>query len=159
MKHGFVKVAAAAPALRIADPMYNAEKIGEVIQRCADDGVKVLVLPELALTGATCGDLFYQNTLLRGAVLGLEKVIELSIGADMLTFVGLPVEKDGKIYNCAAAVCDGDLLGVVPMRTPGDKHFAVADDKVREVKLGSIYPTFFSSQLLFRCNALGNLIV
>ena len=131
MKHGFVKVAAAAPALRIADPMYNAEKIGEVIQRCADDGVKVLVLPELALTGATCGDLFYQNTVLRGAILGLEKVIELSIGADMLTFVGLPVEKDGKIYNCAAAVCDGDLLGVVPMRTPGDKHFAVADDKIR----------------------------
>ena len=71
MKHGFVKGAAAAPALRLADPMYNAEKIGEIIQRCADDGVKLLVLPELALTGATCGDLFYQNTVLRGAVLGL----------------------------------------------------------------------------------------
>ena len=159
MKHGFVKVAAAAPALRIADPMFNAEKIGEVIKQCADDGVKLLVLPELALTGATCGDLFYQNTLLRGAALALEKLLELSIGADMLTFVGLPVEKDGKVYNCAAAICDGDLLGIVPMRTPGDKHFAVADDKVREVKIGSIYPVLFSSQLLFRCNALKDLCV
>lgn len=159
MKHGFVKVAAAAPALRIADPMYNAEKIGEIIKKCDDDGVKVLVLPELALTGATCGDLFYQNTLLRGTILALEKLLELSIGADMLTFVGLPVEKDGKVYNCAAAICDGDLLGIVPMRTPGDKHFAVADDKVREVKLGNIYPVLFSSQLLFRCNAMRDLSI
>ena len=159
MKHGFVKVAAAAPALRIADPMYNAEKIAEVIKKCDDDGVKLLVLPELALTGATCGDLFYQNTLLRGAVLALEKLMEYTIGANMLTFVGLPVGKDGKIYNCAAAICDGDLLGVVPMRNPGDKHFAVADDKVREVKLGNIYPVLFSSQLLFRCDALRDFCV
>ena len=72
MKDGFLKVAAAAPMLRPADPMYNAEQIIEVMKKADKEGVKVLVFPELSLTGATCGDLFYQNTLLRGALAALE---------------------------------------------------------------------------------------
>lgn len=66
MKHGFIKVAAAAPEIRVADPMFNADAVIRAMDEHARLGVKVLVFPELTLTGATCGDLFYQNTLARG---------------------------------------------------------------------------------------------
>ena len=66
MKHGFIKVAAAAPEIRVADPMFNADAVIRAMDEHARLGVKVLVFPELTLTGATCGDLFYQNTLLGG---------------------------------------------------------------------------------------------
>ena len=73
MKHGFIKVAAAAPEIRVADPMFNADAVIRAMDEHARLGVKVLVFPELTLTGATCGDLFYQNTLLAGAAAALEK--------------------------------------------------------------------------------------
>ena len=91
MKHGFIKVAAAAPEIRVADPMFNADAVIRAMDEHARLGVKVLVFPELTLTGATCGDLFYQNTLLAGAAAALEKVVKASEGKDMLVFVGLPV--------------------------------------------------------------------
>ncbi len=159
MKHGFLKVAAAAPELRVADPLYNAAKIAETMRACADGDVKLLVFPELSITGATCGDLFYQNTLLRGAAEGLRRVVEESAGLEMLVFVGLPVEMNGKLYSCAAAVCDGEVLGVVPMRCPGDKHFALADDMVREVQIGNLYPVCFSTDLLFENTTIPGLKV
>ena len=122
MKDGFLKVAAAAPMLRPADPMYNAEQIIEVMKKADKEGVKVLVFPELSLTGATCGDLFYQNTLLRGALAALEQVADASTGMDMLIFVGLPVEKGAKVYDCAAAISDGSVLGLVPAENVSDKR-------------------------------------
>lgn len=114
MKHGFIKVAAAAPEIRVADPMFNADAVIRAMDEHARLGVKVLVFPELTLTGATCGDLFYQNTLLAGAAAALEKVVQASAGKDMLVFVGLPVAQGAKVYDAAAAVCNGELLGVVP---------------------------------------------
>ena len=125
MKHGFIKVAAAAPEIRVADPMFNADAVIRAMDEHARLGVKVLVFPELTLTGATCGDLFYQNTLLAGAAAALEKVVKASEGKDMLVFVGLPVAQGAKVYDAAAAVCNGELLGVVPASCPGDKHFAL----------------------------------
>ena len=80
MKHGFIKVAAAAPEIRVADPMFNADAVIRAMDEHARLGVKVLVFPELTLTGATCGDLFYQNTLLAGAAAALEKVVQASEG-------------------------------------------------------------------------------
>ena len=94
MKHGFIKVAAAAPEIRVADPMFNADAVIRAMDEHARLGVKVLVFPELTLTGATCGDLFYQNTLLAGAAAALEKVVQASEGKDMLVFVGLPVGRE-----------------------------------------------------------------
>ena len=158
MKDGFLKVAAAAPMLRVADPMYNAEQIIEVMKKANAEGVKVLVFPELSLTGVTCGDLFYQNTLLRGAIAALEQVAEASLGMDMLTFVGLPVEKGAKIYNCAAAVSDGSVLGLVPAVNVGDKHFAPACDCVSEMYLMD-EPVLFGSKLLFDSNVMPDLKV
>lgn len=160
MKHGFIKVAAAAPEIKVADPLYNAQKIIDVMRVNDEAGVKLLVFPALSLTGATCGDLFYQNTLLRGAADGLRKVVEASVEFGMLTFVGLPVAKDGKVYNCAAAVYGGDLLGVVPMTCAGDKHFSVPeDDSVRELKIGDLYAVACGARLLFECEALPSLKV
>lgn len=160
MKHGFIKVAAAAPEIKVADPLYNAQKIIDVMRVNDEAGVKLLVFPALSLTGTTCGDLFYQNTLLRGAADGLRKVVEASVEFGMLTFVGLPVAKDGKVYNCAAAVYGGDLLGVVPMTCAGDKHFSVPeDDSVRELKIGDLYAVACGARLLFECEALPSLKV
>lgn len=160
MKHGFVKVAAAAPEIKVADPQYNAQQIIETMRKSDELGVKLLVLPALSLTGTTCGDLFYQNTLLQGAAAALRQIVTASIDMGMLTFVGLPVAKDGKVYNCAAAVYGGDLLGVVPMSCAGDKHFSVPeDDAVREVKIGDLYAVACGTRLLFECEALPGLKV
>lgn len=160
MKHGFIKVAAAAPEIKVADPLYNAEKMIDAMRQCDESGVKLLVFPALSLTGSTCGDLFYQNTLLRGAADGLRKVVEASVEFGMLTFVGLPVAKDGKVYNCAAAIYGGDLLGIVPMSCAGDKHFSVPeDDAVREMKIGELYAVACGTRMLFECEALPGLKV
>lgn len=115
MKHGFVKVAAASPELRVADPAYNAEKIIEVIGAQSARGTELLIFPELSLSGYTCGDLFLQKGLLDGCLSALGRVADATKGKKMLVFVGLPFEaQGGKIYNCAAAVSGGAVKGLVP---------------------------------------------
>ena len=115
MKHGFVKVAAASPELSIADPAFNAQKIIEIIKAQAKKGTELLVFPELSLCGYTCGDLLLQKTLLDGCLDALKAVTDATKGLQMLVFVGLPFEvQGGKLYNCAAAICGGEVLGLVP---------------------------------------------
>ena len=114
MKYGFLRVAAASPALRVADPAYNAAHIIDVIGAQAEKGTDVLVFPELSLSGYTCGDLFLQKMLLAGCMDALRAVAEATAGKKMLVFVGLPVVCEGKLYNCAAALADGAVLGFVP---------------------------------------------
>ena len=114
MKYGFLRVAAASPALRVADPAYNAAHIIDVIGAQAEKGTEVLVFPELSLSGYTCGDLFLQKMLLAGCMDALRTVAEATAGKKMLVFVGLPVVCEGKLYNCAAALADGAVLGFVP---------------------------------------------
>ena len=92
MKDGFVKVAAAAPVIRVADCDYNAARVIDAIENANMAGVKVLVFPELTLTGVTCGDLVAHRVVLDGASHSLEKVVRASEGKDMLIFVGLPPE-------------------------------------------------------------------
>ena len=105
MRDGFVKVAAGTPEIRVADCRYNAEQIFTLMREADKQGVRVLALPELCLTGYTCGDLFLQDTLLKGAEEGLATVLEATKNLDMLTALGLPVRNpwDGKLYNCAVA--------------------------------------------------------
>ena len=114
MRHGFIKVAAGTPRVRVADTRYNASQIIALMEEAAGQGVKVLALPELCLTGYTCGDLFLQDTLLRGAEAGLAEILEATESLDMIAAVGLPVRDkwDGKLYNCAAVIHRGDLLGL-----------------------------------------------
>lgn len=114
MKDGFIKVAAVTPNIRVADCTFNTENIIREMKKCSEKGVKVAVFPELVITGYTCGELFLQERLVELARLSLVKIINETKSLDMLTFIGLPFEKDGKLYNVAVAIKDGNLLGVVP---------------------------------------------
>ncbi len=114
MRDGFVKVAAGTPNIRVADCTHNAGQIIALMKEAAAQGVKVLALPELCITGYTCGDLFLQDTLLRGAEAALTHILEETSTLDMLTAVGLPVGHNNKLYNCAAVIHKGALLGLVP---------------------------------------------
>ena len=116
MRDGFVKVAAGTPSIRVADCRYNAEQIFTLMREAHRQGVRVLCLPELCLTGYTCGDLFLQPTLLRGAEEGLQTILEATKNLDMVTAIGLPVwnKWDNKLYNCAAVIQNGEILGLTP---------------------------------------------
>ena len=113
MKDGFLKAAAFSPALRVADCTYNAQQILEQLQAAAQRGVKLAVFPEFCLTGYTCGDLFLQRTLQQGALDALEWLLAQTRTLDTVALVGLPLLVHGKLYNCAAVLCRGQLLGIV----------------------------------------------
>ncbi|MCI8688439.1 MAG: NAD(+) synthase, partial [Lawsonibacter sp.] len=113
MRDGFVKAAAGTPKIRVADCEYNAGQIIALMEEAAAQGVKVLALPELCVTGYTCGDLFLQDTLLRGAEDALGRILEETKELDMLTAVGLPVRGQNELYNCAAVISKGRILGLV----------------------------------------------
>mgnify|MGYP005959711891 CR=1 FL=1 len=114
MNYGFFRVAAAAPRLRVADPDYNAGQLETVIDRAVAQQVRLLVTPELSVTGYTCADLFFQSALLQGAKDGLRGIVRASAALSSALAVGLPLELGGRLYNCAAIVAGGRLLGLVP---------------------------------------------
>ena len=114
MRDGFVKAAAGTPKIRVADCEYNAGQIIALMEEAAAQGVKVLALPELCVTGYTCGDLFLQPTLLDGAERALARILEETRGLDMLTALGLPVRCQNKLYNCAAIIQKGAILALSP---------------------------------------------
>ena len=122
---GFLRVAAAAPRLRVADPAFNAAEILAVVSQAASRGVQVLVLPELALTGYSAGDLFFSlETLVAGAERALAGLIEATAASRMVITLGLPVAVDSQLFNAAAVVQSGRLLGVVPKSfLPGYKEY------------------------------------
>ncbi len=114
MRDGFIKVAAGTPKIRVADCDYNAGQIIALMKEAAAQGVKVLALPELCVTGYTCGDLFLQSTLLDGAGRALGRILEETKELDMLTALGMPVRNNNKLYNCAVVIHKGIILGLVP---------------------------------------------
>ena len=116
MKDGFVSVAAGTPRIAVADCRYNAEQIFTLMREADKQGVKVLCLPELCLTGYTCGDLFLHDTLLQGAEEGLQTILDATRNLDVVTALGLPVRDkwDNKVYNCAAVIQKGEILSLVP---------------------------------------------
>ena len=114
MRDGFIKVGAATPKVRVADPAYNREQLVKAAGEAAGQGVKLLVFPELSMTAYTCGDLFGQEILVRAAREELARFAAETEALDMLMFVGLPWAQDGKLYNVAAAVKGGRVLGLVP---------------------------------------------
>src|SRR6202011_6213779 len=114
-EHGFVRVAAAVPQVQVGDCAFNAERIVGLMQRAEEHGVAVLVFPELSLTGYTCGDLFHQPKLLAGAYDALGAVVNASLRSFTgLAIVGLPLFHDDQLFNCAAILHRGKVLGVVP---------------------------------------------
>lgn len=154
MREGFVKVAAVTPDIRVADCGYNAGQICKGMKAAFAEGAKIIVFPELCVTGYTCGDLFWQETLVTEARHELYHIIRQTAGHDALVFVGLPWEKDGKLYNVAAAVCDGRLLGLVPKRYLPNynefyeaRHFTPGNDTVEWVKFEGAPVPFGTNQL------------
>ncbi len=129
MKNGFIKVAAASPVIRVCDCDYNADRVIECMEKADALGVKVLAFPALTLTGVECRDLFRHKVLLDGAWAALQKVITATESRDMLVFVGLPYALGSRVLNAAAAVYDGELLGLTPQgETAPD--YALAKDAV-----------------------------
>ena len=114
MQYGFIKAAAVSPALRVADCAFNAQELIRALQDAHEQGVQLLCTPELGITGYTCGDLFLQEPLLQGAKQALRRIVQASAGLDPVLLVGLPLLVEQKLYNCAAVVHDGAVLGFVP---------------------------------------------
>ena len=114
MKDGYIKVAAITPKIVVADPVYNGTVICEKMDEAMEAGAQVMVFPELCITGYTCGDLFWQELLLARAKEQLLKIAEHTKDRNGLVFVGLPITWNGKLYNAAAAVSGGKVLGLVP---------------------------------------------
>lgn len=165
MRDGFIKVAASTPEIRVADVDYNKELIAQGMDQAWKDGIQLLVYPELCLTGYTCGDLFWQEELLEKARRGLTELVMHSLGKKMLVFVGLPWEKDGKLYNVAAVISDGELLGLVPKRfLPAysefyeERNFTPGEEEVTWVTVNGKRVSF-GSKILFSCPEVRGLSV
>ena len=113
MKHGFIKVAAAVPAVKVADVEYNIQQIESLIAQAEGRGVEVLVFPELCITGYTCQDLFKEQLLLDRAESAVIALLDFTRKLDVISIVGLPVIVNGLLYNCAAVIQGGQLLGII----------------------------------------------
>jgi len=114
MQHGFIKVCAATPEMRVADVGFNTQKIIEAIKESAEKGSQLTVFPELCICGYTCGDLFNQPALIKACEKAIERICKETAEIKTLVFVGVPVFFCGRLYNCAVAVCQGKILGIVP---------------------------------------------
>ena len=112
MTYGFIKTACISPRLKVADCIFNAEQIVEGAKAAAKNGAAIIVFPELSITGYTCGDLFFQQSLQKSAQEQLVSIIKNTSKLEALIFVGLPVPRNEGIYNCAAAICKGQLLAL-----------------------------------------------
>ncbi|MDD3429374.1 MAG: NAD(+) synthase [Oscillospiraceae bacterium] len=157
MRDGFLKVAAATPALQVADCTYNTEKILEQIDYAYAHGVKVLVFPELCITGYTCQDLFFQHTLQQGALQSLNVIAKHTAGKEIVCIVGLPYMHNNKLYNCAAVLLQGTVLGFVPKTNLPNynefyekRHFATPLP-YNETTIYNGCPIPFGTKLLFQC--------
>ena len=167
MRDGFISVAAGTPKIRVADCRYNAEQIFTLMREADKQGVKVLVLPELCLTGYTCGDLFLQDTLLQGAEEGLQTILEATRNLDIVTALGLPVwdKWDNKLYNCAAVIQKGEILGLIPkiyLPNYGEfyeqRWFASGNGVEHGIELCGHHVDLCTNQT-FACDTMPNLVI
>lgn len=158
MNHGFVKVEAVSPDLRVADCVYNTERIIDAMKAADERKAQLVVFPELAVTGYTCGDLFLQKSLQDAAKDAMYRIAEASEGLNLVAVFGLPLVKDHKLFNCAAVVSGGEVLGIVPktyLPNYGEfyeqRWFASGADVKGEPFLGV---DIFSTNLIFQCNQM-----
>ena len=114
MLDGFIRVAAASPKVRVGDVDFNVSQTVLYAKKASENDTAVVIFPELGLTGYTCGDLFLQNALLDKAIDGLYDLAEQTSGLNTVIIAGLPVQVGGKLYNCAAVIYQGEILGIVP---------------------------------------------
>lgn len=165
MDYGFIKVAAATPKIKVADVDCNTELICNQIDEAAKNGAKVLVFPELCLTGYTCSDLFWQSLMLEKVK---EKTIEIarySKEYDMLIMVGIPYEHNGKLYNVAVVLHKGKILGMVTKKHLPNysefyeaRHFTKGFEKTVTVDFaGQKVP--MGMNILFKCENRPDMVI
>ncbi len=167
MQDGFVKVAAVTPEVRVADVTFNVDACVAAAERaCTEDGASVVVLPELAITGYTCEDLFWQDALLSAAERGLADFVARTAELDALLLMGVPVRVNAKLYNCCAVVASGTILGVVPKRhipTYNEfyegRHFVPGTADVVPIDVAGQLDVPFGMSQLFACEELPELVV
>lgn len=165
MRDGFIKAAAATPDIQVADCVHNTQEIIRKAKEMSRAGARILVFPELCITGYTCQDLFWQETLLEAAKNSLLQIAEELKETEGILFAGLPFAAHGKLYNVAAAVSRGEILGLVPKRflpNYGEfyeaRQFTAGRREISYVKLGEKAVPFGSS-LLFTCEEMPGLII
>lgn len=164
MRQGFIKVAALTPKVTVADTQANRKEICRLMDEAEAKGAKILVFPELCITGYTCGDLFYQQVLLREAKKELLAIAKYTQRKDFLAFVGLPLEYNGKLYNVAAAVTQGKVLGLVPKTHIPNynefyerRHFAPGMKQPVPVALDEDTVVPMGTRVLFQCRQMPEL--
>lgn len=165
MKQGFIKVAAVTPKIRVADPVYNGAVICEEMEKVYAKGAKIIVFPELCLTGYTCGDLFLQQLLLEKAEEQLLTVAAATRDKDALVMIGLPMVREGRLYNVAAILQNGEVLGFVPKANIPSyaefyegRHFSEGNEEPEEYDFyGKTVP--FGTNILFVCENMKGLTV
>lgn len=159
MNYGFIRTASVVPAVNVADCEANVQHIIKWIDEAYSKQVQLVVFPELCITGYTCGDLFTQNTLLRGAIQGIEKIAESMRGKEMVAVVGAPIMHEGRLYNCAVVINCGIVAGVIAKRyIPNYKEFyekrwfssdwMIKSDAVIQIGENDAVP--FGNDVLFR---------
>lgn len=162
--YGYVRLGAAVPKVRVADCIYNKEEIIKSIEDAYKKGVKVLTFPELAITGYTCADLFFQLPLIHAAEDAIKDIAKASASMDMVIVLGAPIVADHQTFNCAVLLHQGRILGIVPKTfIPNynefyeDRWFASAKDLIREeiVYAGQTVP--MGADLLFHCDTMPDL--
>lgn len=165
MRHGFVKVAAVTPDIKVADVEYNTNQICKMMKETWEQGAKIVVFPELCVTGYTCGDLFTHDILLKKARNAIAELLEFSIGKSVLYFVGTPWVVSGKLYNVAAVINQGELLGLVSktfLPNYGEfyemRQFTKGPKKEQLIDVFDQH-VFFGPKLLFECENIDGLIV
>ncbi len=154
-EYGFVRVCAATPEIRVADVAFNEKSIIAAVKSAEEGGAQLVVFPELVLSGYTCGDLFNQRALTEGVLASLGRLRDLSAEWKPLVFVGVPIEKDGRLYNCAVALCGGKILGAVPKTNIPNygefyerRHFCPAEEGLSHIELcGEDVP--FGTDIIF----------
>ncbi len=165
MEHGFIKVAAVTPSGKVADTVYNRQQIISGMEEAFLKGAKIIVFPELCISGYTCEDLFFQEKLLSSCMEQLHLIVSHTKGRDALLFVGLPLEYGGKLYNVAAAICNGRLLAFIPkMNIPSygefyeTRHFYPGKGLVGSISFdGETVPV--GSDILFKAEGMEGLVV
>ena len=164
MKDGYIKVAAATPKVKVADTVYNGQLIKALMKECTDNGAKVVVFPELCITGYTCQDLFWQDKLIAAAEDELIGIADYSRSLDGIFFMGLPYEINGMLYNMAAVVSRGEVLAMVPKTFLPNynefyeaRHFASGENLSTYVTLKNGQQVSVDTDFIFSCKQLPKL--
>ena len=167
MKDGFIKVAAATPKIKVADPAYNTEEILKIIDETEKNGASILVFSELTISGYTCGDLFLQQPLLTECKNQLLRIVKTTENKSMLVVVGCPIVIKQKLYNCAVVISDGSILGIVPKTHLPNysefyelRHFTSGEGLEEDLWFGEEFGYVnVAVNQLFKCKEIPELVV